>query len=472
MAVGTPVQIVHASDADAGPVNNLIGYSIHTVQDSTSCGLAPCGAPLTGAAIPFAISGGAMTTSSLFSNSSAVATYDVTVRATDGGVPPLSSNVVVRVTIDDVVNTTAQFNLSAYDVAIFEHPHFDDVIMTVNAISPAGAGVSHTLAVAGNEAGLFTIDAATGQLSTNAANRDCSFQLCLDFETTPSYALTVIATLTSATGVVEATSVAVDVAVLDINDHAPVFTQPTYGGSIVENAIGLTVTTVVATDADSGRQGVVHYRMRTFAVPFVVDAVSGVVTNTRSLDREAVGPPVGDAFTFEIEAFNPNYPVSIYVTAVTVTVRISDANDEVPLFADGSVKAITVADSQQTLTPVLTLSGTDGDLASTNNAAVNFRIVGGNAGAYWTVSSAGVLELVRSLDANVLQQFNLTVEVHDNGTPQLSSQGVLLIQVVRDTTLIPAFTTQSYTASVYENATVGTSITTITATDPNGNAIT
>ncbi|XP_063303933.1 protocadherin Fat 2 [Pelobates fuscus] len=82
------------------------------------------------------------------------------------------------------------------------------------------------------------------------------------------------------------TTVLVDV--IDCNNHAPVFTRSSYHGAFNENSpVGSKILQVSATDADLGNNGRVTYTLAsTKNAPFVINQLSGVISNTRVLDYE------------------------------------------------------------------------------------------------------------------------------------------------------------------------------------------
>ena len=73
----------------------------------------------------------------------------------------------------------------------------------------------------------------------------------------------------------------------DVNDHDPTFSQPGYEFSVDENLPpGVIVGTVTATDADSGRNADVHYRLNVVSGEFSISS-SGSIRTVARLDREA-----------------------------------------------------------------------------------------------------------------------------------------------------------------------------------------
>jgi hypothetical protein len=81
---------------------------------------------------------------------------------------------------------------------------------------------------------------------------------------------------------------------VDTNDHRPVFDQAVYAGTVAENAAaGVDVLVVKATDADHGVNKELTYTIvddgdgAIDSLPFAIGNVSGVISSTVPLDREA-----------------------------------------------------------------------------------------------------------------------------------------------------------------------------------------
>ena len=82
----------------------------------------------------------------------------------------------------------------------------------------------------------------------------------LDRETTALYVLNIVATDSGTMDAVRSTTHVLTVTITDDNDNAPVFSPTYYFVSISENAaVGTTVTSVTATDADSSTAGTITY---------------------------------------------------------------------------------------------------------------------------------------------------------------------------------------------------------------------
>ena len=100
---------------------------------------------------------------------------------TDDGTPPLSGTATITVNLTDV-NEAPVVDPATFTVA--ENSADGTAVGTVT-FTDADAGQTHTFAItAGNTGGAFAIDPATGAITV-------ADSAALDFETTPTFALTV-----------------------------------------------------------------------------------------------------------------------------------------------------------------------------------------------------------------------------------------------------------------------------------------
>ncbi|XP_056139750.1 protocadherin-16-like [Lampris incognitus] len=207
----------------------------------------------------------------------------VTVVATDGGKPPLSSTVVVNIILQDVNDNEPVFERNFYNVSIKENTAAGTCILEVTATDVDGGSfgsVSYSLGSGISSAvpSQFTIGKETGQICTSVA---------LDRDQGPaSYDFTV--TAVDGGGLSSVAYVKVDL--VDINDNRPTFYPVSYAVSLsTQSAPGTSVVRVMAYDPDSGKNGRVTYR----TVPggaspyFTLNKDTGVISLSRSLHGKA-----------------------------------------------------------------------------------------------------------------------------------------------------------------------------------------
>ena len=154
-----------------------------------------------------------------------------------------------------------------------------------------------------------------------------------------------------------------DVAVLDVNDHAPRFVQPTFRASISETApVGHSVLAVSAVDLDAGLNADVRYRIvhaadRTTSLR--VDAKTGTIYVAAELDYETAAE-----MAFDVVAADRGTPPK----SATAAVRISliNQNDCSPQFTESSF-SFGVFEGLPASTDVGTISAFDADAPPFND---------------------------------------------------------------------------------------------------------
>uniref|UniRef100_A0A8C2EP56 Cadherin domain-containing protein n=1 Tax=Cyprinus carpio TaxID=7962 RepID=A0A8C2EP56_CYPCA len=255
-------------------------------------------------------------------------------------------------------------------------------------------------------------------------------------------------------------TVSIHVTVLDANDNAPVFSQAVYKVSLPENSpLDTVVVTVSATDADEGQNGEVTYefghiseRDMTF---FSIDSINGRITLIGSLDYE-------DESSFELPIQATDGPGM--VSHATVVIEISDINDNSPIIVIKSLNS-PIPENVLPGTEVGIINVQDRD--SENNGQVRcsiqqnvpFKLVPSIKNYYSLVTTG-------ELDRELLPDYSITITATDEGSPPLSSTKNIHLTVADVNDNPPVFQEQSYRAHVQENNKPGSSICSVSATDP------
>ncbi len=255
-------------------------------------------------------------------------------------------------------------------------------------------------------------------------------------------------------------TVVIHVTVLDANDNAPVFSQDIYKVSLPENSpLDTVVVTVSATDADEGQNGEVTYEFghlsESLLEIFDLDAVSGELRLRGIVDYE-------DESTMEL-------PIQAkdsqgLAGRCTVLIDVLDANDNAPTIMTKSDK-ISIPENAFPGTEVGIINVQDRD--SENNGHVRcaiqqnvpFKLVPSIKNYYSLVTTG-------ELDRELLSDYNITITATDEGSPPLSSSKNIHLTVADVNDNPPVFQEQSYRAHVQENNKPGSSICSVSATDP------
>ncbi len=328
------------------------------------------------------------------------------------------------------------FGAETYSFRVAETSAVGTAVGTVTATTTGSGSVSYAI-TAGNEAGAFAIDAGTGALTVAGA---------LDYETTASYPLTVTAS-DPAGGT---STAAVTVTVTDV-DEAPGFGAADYAFSVGEDvAVGAAVGTVSATDPEDGA---VSYAVTAGneAGAFALDAATGALTVAAALDYETA-----DNYGLTVTASDAAGHTATADVAITVT-DVAYA----PVFGATSY-AWSVAEDAAIGAALGTVSATDPE-----GGAVTYALTAGNdAGAFAIDASTGALTVAGALDYETTASFNLTVTASSSGGKATATAPVTV--TVTNVDEAPVFGATSYAFRVAEDAALGTTIGTVTASDPEG----
>ena len=346
--------------------------------------------------------------------------YNITIRATDQGVPQLSGTTVVTIRIQDANDHKPQFNPKEYTASVPENAYPGYYVTTVNATDGDigfNAALEFTI-TSGNDPYAFFIEPNTGRIMVSGK---------LDFESKTSYTLKVNV---SDQGIPQLTTpelATVFITILDANDHPPVFVPDEYQISVPENvAIGSSILSLTTTDGDTAIETPLLFEVifGDRADHFNVkqdpnDRHLGILFPTAALDRETQ-----DTFTLEILAKDEDGLFAICL----VTVTILDVNDNgphfVPPFYVGSIFE-NIADPQF----VVTLKAYDPDEPS-NGPPFFYRILNGTVDGNFVIQpnsadiySNGIFKYEEK------QEWKIWVQATDSGNPSMTNVTVVYIRI-------------------------------------------
>ncbi len=328
------------------------------------------------------------------------------------------------------------FGAETYSFRVAETSAVGTAVGTVTATTTGAGPVTYAL-TAGNDAGAFALAAGTGALTVAGA---------LDYETTASYPLTVTASDPAGA----TATAAVTVTVTDV-DEAPGFGAADYAFSVTEDAaVGATVGTVDATDPEDGA---VSYAITAGneAGAFAIDGSSGALSVAAALDYETA-----DDYNLTVTARDAAGHTATADVAITVT-DVAYA----PVFGAASY-AWSVAEDAAVGAALGTVSATDPE-----GGAVAYALTAGNdAGAFAIEAGTGALTVAGALDYETTASYSLTVTASSSGGKATATAPVTV--TVTNVDEAPVFGATSYAFRVAEDAALGTTIGTVTASDPEG----
>uniref|UniRef100_A0A8C6G896 Protocadherin beta 8 n=1 Tax=Mus spicilegus TaxID=10103 RepID=A0A8C6G896_MUSSI len=249
----------------------------------------------------------------------------------------------------------------------------------------------------------------------------------------------------------------VRIEVVDINDNAPQFLQSLYAVEVPENSpLDALVVTVSARDLDAGIHGNVAYSLFQGGggpQPFVIDEITGEIRLKGALDFEATS-----YYTMEIVATDSGGLSG----KCTVAIQVLDVNDNAPKLTISSLTSSIPENALEAVVAVFSVSdpdsGDNGRMVCSIQNELPFLLKPTFKNFYTLVTE-------RPLDRESNAEYNITITVSDLGTPRLTTQHTITVQVSDINDNAPAFTQTSYTLFVHENNSPALHIGTISATD-------
>ncbi|XP_072288383.1 protocadherin alpha-2-like [Eucyclogobius newberryi] len=265
-----------------------------------------------------------------------VSNYDITIKATDCGEPPLSTTKTLSIQILDVNDNSPQFEQSPLYFYIVENNVAGTSLFSVTAADKdknENADVSYSIARTGQEKDVALF------LNVNAENGQITALKSFDFETLKSFQFQVVASDSGTPSL--SSNVTVHVFILDQNDNAPVILYPVSSNASAEgveeiprNVIaGHLVTKVRAYDADIGYNGWLLFSLQgvTDHSLFGLDRYTGQIRTLRSFTE------TDEAQHKLVILVKDNGNVSLSATA-TVLVKVVEPSEA---FAASDVKSST-----------------------------------------------------------------------------------------------------------------------------------
>ncbi|KAM4555054.1 protocadherin gamma-A2-like [Odontesthes bonariensis] len=381
--------------------------------------------------------------------------------AVDGGEPPMSGTMLIVITVLDANDNAPVFTQQTYKATVTENSPKGTIVTTVTA-SDADQGSNSKLTYSitnmlGNVRNMFEV---------NKENGDVILIGNIDYEKSKQFQINIGASDDG--GYTDSCKLIVDVQ--DVNDNKPEINIMSKSNVISEDAKLSTVVTMInIEDLDSGENGNVNCFISE-TIPFTLKSSTNnfyTLVTESDLDRER-------ASEYNITVTCSDEGVPSLSSSVTLTLQISDVNDNAPVFERSSYEAYIVENNTPGLS-IFTVKATDADW--NQNARVSYiledsSVNGVPVSSYVSVSAdSGVIHAVRSFDYEQIKDFQFHVKAQDGGSPPLSSNVTvkILIQDQNDNppqVLYPVQTGGSVVAEmVPRSADVGYLVTKVVAVD-------
>ncbi|CAI5652199.1 unnamed protein product [Oreochromis niloticus] len=339
--------------------------------------------------------------------------------AVDGGEPQMSGTMQILITVLDVNDNAPVFTQQTYKATVTENSPKGTVVATVTASdADQGSNSKITYSITNK------VDDVRKVFNINKENGQVTLIGNTDFEDLRSFQLSLRAS--DVGGLTDSCKLIVDV--VDLNDNKPEINIMSKSTVISEDAKLHTVVTMInIEDRDTGENGNVQCSVSD-SVPFILKSSTNhfytLVTDS-DLDRER-------ASDYNITVTCSDEGVPPLSSSVTLTLQISDVNDNAPVFERSSYEAYIIENNTPGLS-IFTVKATDADW--NQNARVSYiledsSVNGVPVSSYVSVSAdSGIIHAVRSFDYEQIKDFYFRVKAQDGGSPPLSSNVTVKIMI-------------------------------------------
>ncbi|KAM4732917.1 uncharacterized protein FYW61_008537 [Anableps anableps] len=364
----------------------------------------------------------------------------------------------IELEVLDMNDNAPQFRRDAIHLDISEATPKGERFSLSNAVDP-DVGTNSLKTYHLSESEYFNIEVQTGRDGSKFA--DLILKKTIDRERQALHNLI----LTAVDGGTPARSgtVSIVVHVLDTNDNAPAFDKTTFNVKVMENSpIGSLVIHLNATDLDEGSNSDITYSYSLYTSEktqetFHLNPTTGEITVKGMLNYE-------DFRIYDMEVIATDKGANSLSGQCTIKILVEDMNDNHPEISIKSFQS-PVSENIELDTVIAVVSVSDKD--SGDNGVVDLHIPE-NMPFKLRESSDNYYELVVSepLDREKVPEYDIIFTVTDRGSPPLSDNETMTLELLDVNDNVPQFTQSFYTIRVMENNAPGSLLSSLTAIDP------
>uniref|UniRef100_A0A8C8S7H2 Protocadherin alpha subfamily C, 2 n=1 Tax=Pelusios castaneus TaxID=367368 RepID=A0A8C8S7H2_9SAUR len=359
--------------------------------------------------------------------------YEIYVQATDRGPVSMAGHCKVLVNIVDANDNAPKVLLTSLYSPVPENAR-PETVVALMSVTDQDSGLNKLVSLSIPPNIPFKLNSFKNSYTLVTQGH-------LDRERASSYNITVTATDSGTPPLSSHKVICVDIS--DINDNPPRFEEPAYSIYIPENnALGVSLCTVKATDPDAKENAHVSYSLLSGEIQGLpvtsyvsIKSDSGTVYAVNSFDYEKLRE-----FQVVVQAQDAGSPP--LSSTVAVHVYVVDENDHAPQIlyptstnASAAMEMIPrSANAGYLVTKVIAIDSDSGQ-----NAWLFYLLAHASDPDLFRVElHSGEIRTTRKLGDDNINTFNLTVVVRDNGEPSLSSSVAIAIAVVdRVSKIIP-----------------------------------
>ncbi|XP_053101875.1 protocadherin gamma-B5-like [Hemicordylus capensis] len=346
--------------------------------------------------------------------------FHLILMAVDGGKPAKTGTAKIWINVIDANDNPPVFTQEVY-------------IVNLNENAPKGSSVVQVKATDRDEGSYGQVNYSFSNIAESAHQKFSldpqegiiKIKETLDFEETEKYVVTIEAR--DGGGLMSHCNV--EIKVIDENDNAPEVMLVSFSNQISEDSESGTVVALISVkDRDSGDNGEISCHLNN-NFPFKISPTSNnyyKLLTDGPLDRENT-----PEYNITITATDKGTPP--LSTHKTISIQISDVNDNPPTFEKSSYTAY-VTENNPSGASIFRVQASDLDLD--RNARITYSILHSNIedlpiSSYISINSeTGTLYAQRSFDYEQFREFQLQVRAQDGGSAPLSSKAVVEVFIL------------------------------------------
>ncbi|XP_056625236.1 protocadherin alpha-8-like isoform X6 [Triplophysa dalaica] len=358
-------------------------------------------------------------------------TIQLQLTALDGGRPPKSGTMTIKIDVLDINDNAPVFTKDTYSVMLDENTPVGSTILRVNATDSDEGQNGEVVYSLGHNVNyklrkLFDVNPTTGEIVVTGI---------LDFETKDKYQIDIQA---SDKGIVPLTTdKSVTIKIADVNDNAPQIEVTSFSKTVPEDSKpGTTVALISVSDLDSEINGRVSCsiseNMPFKLMPSSQDNTYSLIT-TSSLDRET-------QTRYEVTLVAKDAGQPPLSSVKTITVEVSDVNDNNPEFSS-SPYAFYVTENNAAGKSLFSVSASDKDAGESGVVSYQIWRVSGVENHYTSFlninTENGEIFALKSFDFETMKTFQFQVLATDSGSPSLSSNVTVNVFILDQNDNVP-----------------------------------
>ncbi|XP_069753899.1 uncharacterized protein [Narcine bancroftii] len=351
--------------------------------------------------------------------------FEINVQAVDNGPYGIPQHCDVLVDVIDVNDNSPEITLSSSINTVSEDASVGTIVALLRVEDKDSGENGEVVCQIPSEVP-FKLDSSMEKFSR------LILQHLLDRETTSRYDITITCTDAGNPALTSRETVRVDIS--DINDNAPMFTQPMYMVNVMENNVrGASIFSMSAFDQDVGENARLNFSIlpslvenSSIASYITINSENGVLFAQRSFDYEQL-----KEFKVYVQVHDSGFPP--LTSNASVHVAILDQNDNAPVIVNpllkyGSTATDTISRFAEPGNLVIKVSATDADAGQ--NARLNYFIFEATHPNLFTISTGtGEIWTIRGFESKDASKQRLVVVVKDDGIPSLSGTVTIVLSV-------------------------------------------